>query len=312
MSRKTVHVIVNPTAGQDQAILNTLNKVFTEWEVEWELSLTKQAGDARQQAQAAAQNGVDVVAVYGGDGTVAEVASGLLDTPVPMAILPGGTANVLSIELGIPSDLMQACLLACDPQATVRKIDIGTINDRHFLLRVGVGFEADMVEQADRELKDKYGVFAYLWSAVQNLYNPEIAHYQLTLDGQQVETEGLTCLIANSGNLGQAGMNLIPGIDVSDGWLDIMVIQQANLRALFDVIGSISGLKQVPLAEKTATQPNEQLQQSVQHWQAREVSLRTTPPQTVQFDGEILGKSPIHCQILPQAIKVVIPKLAVL
>ncbi|MDQ3249361.1 MAG: diacylglycerol kinase family lipid kinase [Chloroflexota bacterium] len=311
-----IHVIINPAAGQDEPILNTMNKVFGEAGVEWEVSLTKQAGDARRLAHEAAQSGADVVAVYGGDGTVAEVASGLIGSPVPMAILPGGTANVLSVELGIPTDAMQACTLICDAQHSVRQVDMGLVNDHHFILRVGVGFEAAMVENADRELKNKYGVLAYLWSAVQNLYKPEIAQYHLNLDGNVVEVEGLTCIIANSGNLGQAGINLIPGIDVSDGLLDVIVVQQANLRTFFDIMGSIAGLKQVltndsietgAAAGATAT---EELRQSLHYWQVKEVSLATVPPQSVQYDGEILGKTDIRCKILPQAIRVIVPTLA--
>ena len=239
-----IQVIVNPAAGQDEPILNAMNSVFGEAGIEWDVSLTKQAGDAQRLAQEAVAAGVDVVAVYGGDGTVAEVASGLIGSPVPMAILPGGTANVLSVELGIPVDITQACRLASGANSKIRKVDMGLVNEHHFILRVGIGFEAAMVENADRELKNKYGVLAYLWSAVQNLYKPEIAHYRMMLDGKLVETEGLTCIVANSGNLGQAGINLIPGIDVSDGLLDVIVIQQANLRTFFDIVGSIAGLKQ--------------------------------------------------------------------
>jgi len=307
---KRIQVIINPAAGQDEPILNAMNKVFGEAGIEWNVSLTKQAGDAQRLAQEAAAAGVDVVAVYGGDGTVAEVASGLIGSPVPMAILPGGTANVLSVELGIPVDITQACQLASGANSKIRKVDMGLVNEHHFILRVGIGFEAAMVENADRELKNKYGVLAYLWSAVQNLYKPEIAHYRMLLDGKLVETEGLTCIVANSGNLGQAGINLIPGIDVSDGLLDVIVIQQASLRTFFDIVGSIAGLKQLP-ADDPESQQNfsEQVRQSLQYWQAHEVSIETLPVQSVQYDGEILGKTAIQCKIIPQAINVVVPNL---
>jgi len=291
-----------------------LNRVFAEAKVDWDISLTKAAGDAKRQAQEAVKQGADVVAVYGGDGTVAEVASGLVGSTVPLAILPGGTANVLSVELGIPADLLQACQLACNPDALVRPIDMGKVNEHLFILRVGVGFEAAMVEQADRELKDKYGVLAYLWSAMQNLYKPEIAQYQLTIDGKQIEVEGLTCMIAKSGNMGQAGLNLLPNINVSDGLLDVIVIQQASLRAFFELFGSVVGLKQVQSGEIPRNPPadlppasTDQTPQSFQYWQAKRVSLVTQPPQTVQYDGEILGKVALECEIVPHAITVLTP-----
>lgn len=310
MARR-IQVIVNPAAGQDAPILNIMNRIFREAGVEWDISLTKEAGDARRLAQEAAQRGVDVVAVYGGDGTVAEVASGLVGSQVPLAILPGGTANVLSVELGIPADLALACQLAANPEAVVRPLDMGTVNGDYFILRVGIGFEAAMVEKADRESKDKYGVLAYLWSAMQNLYKPEIAKYHLTIDGQSIEAEGLTCMIANSGNMGQAGLNLIPTIDVGDGLLDVIVIHQASLQTFFDLVGSITGFKQMQSADVPAGSgvPNDMAPQSLQYWQAKEVTVVTEPTQTVQCDGEILGKIEVQCKVVPHAINVLTPNL---
>jgi YegS/Rv2252/BmrU family lipid kinase len=309
VSQRKIHVVINPAAGQNIPVLSILNRVFSECDVDWDISITKKAGDACSQARQAAARGVDVVAALGGDGTVAEVASGLMGAETPLAVLPGGTANVMSIELGIPTDLAQACLVACDPNSIVRQVDMGRVNDRNFILRVGVGFEAAMVEQADRNLKDRLGVFAYLWSAVQNLSHPEIAHYRLTIDGVEVEIDGLTCIIANSSNLGQTGINLVPDASVSDGLLDVVVVQQANLRSLFDVLGSITGMKQVQ-AENTNNDVSSlsmQMQQNLRHWQGKEVTLVAEPEQSVQYDGEVLGKVKINCGIIPQAVQVLTP-----
>src|SRR5436853_1739431 len=110
---KRIHVVINPVSGQERPILGTMNKAFHQADIDWEVKVTKKAGDAQRYAQEAVKAGVDAVAVYGGDGTVMEVASGLVGTDMPLAIFPGGTANVMSIELGIPSDLAQACALIC-------------------------------------------------------------------------------------------------------------------------------------------------------------------------------------------------------
>lgn len=308
-SQPRIHIVVNPAAGQDTPVLATFNTIFHEQGCDWDISLTKQAGDGAQQARRAAEAGCDVVAAYGGDGTVAEVASGLIGTETPMAILPGGTANVMSVELGIPLPLAQACLVACNPQSIARTVDMGEVNGHHFILRVGVGFEAAMVESADRELKNRLGVLAYLWAAMQSLTQPVISHYQLLIDGKEVETEGVTCLIANSGNLGQADVKLLPMVDIGDGLLDVIVIQQANLKSFFDILGSITGLKQIQSADSIA-QPNDlnqQLAQSIQHWQARTVKLVATPAQSTQYDGEVLGKAPVDCRVLPGAVRVLTP-----
>ena len=317
-SPKRIQIIVNPAAGQNTPVLATLNEVFRPLNVDWDISVTKKAGDAREQAQLAAQQGVDVVAAYGGDGTVTEVASGLLGSNVPLAILPGGTGNVTAIELGIPTDLGAACMLAAGNNSKVTTSDCGDdcgddcgeLDNHLFLLRLSVGLEAEMVENASREAKTRYGIFAYLWSALQNLRQPEVSQFQLTLDGQAVVTEGVTCIIANSGNLGLSGVKLLPTVAIDDGLLDVIVLQQANLTALFEVMGNVLGIRETPLLN-AATQPStHDWSQSLQVWQAREIAVITTPPRVIQADGEIIGQGPIRCRVLPHALKVITPDLA--
>ena len=310
MPFERVHVVINPAAGQEEPILSIINSVFRGAGVDYDVSITKAAGDATMQARQAAEGGADVVAAYGGDGTVAEVASGLIGTNVPLAILPGGTANAMSSELNIPQTSRAAAELICADNVLVRKVDMGSLyvnsqelgdHWRNFILRVGVGFEAAMVEKAGRDLKDRFGNFAYLWAAMQNLIQPQVARYQLVIDGQEVETEGLTCIIANSGNMAQRNLSLIPGIDISDGLLDVIVIQPAGLRMFTDLIGSITGLINVDASEDAEGK------RAVQWWQAKEVRLVSTPAQSVQLDGEVLGTPAVSARVLPQAIRVLTP-----
>ena len=310
MPFERVHVVINPAAGQEEPILSIINSVFRGAGVDYDVSITKAAGDATMQARQAAEGGADVVAAYGGDGTVAEVASGLIGTNVPLAILPGGTANAMSSELNIPQTSRAAAELICAENVLVRKVDMGSLyvntpelgdHWRNFILRVGVGFEAAMVEKAGRELKDRFGNFAYLWAAMQNLIQPQVGRYQLVIDGQEFETEGLTCIIANSGNMAQRNLSLIPGIDISDGLLDVIVIQPAGLRMFTDLIGSITGLINVDASDDAEGK------RAVQWWQAKEVRLVSTPAQSVQLDGEVLGTPAVSARVLPQAIRVLTP-----
>src|SRR5260221_13540604 len=164
---RRIHVIINPAAGQDKPILGVLNKAFGPAGVDWEVFITKEAGDATRLARKAVEEGVDAVAVHGGDGTVGEVAAGLVDSTVPMAIVPGGTANAMSIELGIPSDPAEACALVASEDSQVRQVDMGQVGDHYFVLRVGMGLEAEMVKNASREGKAQMGNLAYVVAARQ-------------------------------------------------------------------------------------------------------------------------------------------------
>jgi diacylglycerol kinase family enzyme len=164
---KHIHVVVNPASGKNEPILNTLNDIFHPAGVTWNVSVTNAYGDAMRQARQAAEGAADIVVAYGGDGTVMEVVNGLMGTNVPMGILPGGTGNVLSIELA------GAAQVLISEDSSVRQIDVGKCDaasweeSRYFLLRVASGFDAQRINMASRELRDKYGRMAYFIGALQ-------------------------------------------------------------------------------------------------------------------------------------------------
>jgi diacylglycerol kinase (ATP) len=291
---KRVHIIVNPAAGQDRPFLQIFNTAFRDAGIDWELLITKKGGDAGRFAQEAVESGVDVVAAYGGDGTVSEVASRLQGTDVPLAIFPGGTANVMSVELGIPGDLPGALALVCG-KGVARPIDMGRIGDQPFMLRAAIGYTAEMTKGAEREEKNRLGNLAYIFSALRALPTAQIVPYKITLDGQTIETEGAVCIVANSGNLGLPGWSLTRKIDVSDGLLDVVMIRSVDLNALLSVAASAIGVGQ-PL----------------NHWQGREITIETDPPQTVECDGEIIDPTPLSASIVPQAVRVIVPDPAAL
>jgi hypothetical protein len=151
---KRVHIIINPASGKAEPILNILNNAFKDTDVQWDVFITKKDGDAKQFAQDAVAAGVDAVAVYGGDGTVTEAANGLAGSGMPVAILPGGTANVISIELGIPGDVTEAAALLTGKPFTTHAVDLGVVGDRYFF-HLGLGIEGQMIRDASREEKDK-------------------------------------------------------------------------------------------------------------------------------------------------------------
>ena len=239
---RQVWVVINPAAGQDQPMLKSLNQAFQERGVAWEIALTKGKGDGERLARQAVQSGAELVMVYGGDGTVMECAAGLIESQVPLAILPGGTANVMARELGLPGDLEKSIHLALNPKSRIRHVDMGQIEEKKFLLRAGIGFEAEMVEGADRELKNRLGVLAYGLAALQALADPPLARYRLCLDGSEVACEGLACIVAISGNLGTQGIALSPKTDISDGLLDVFVVSKTDLPSLVSMaISVVSG-----------------------------------------------------------------------
>ena len=297
---RNIHIIINPAAGQDNLILPILNRILQDLEIKWEMFFTKESGDARRFAEAAVAAGVDAIAIYGGDGTILEAASGMRDSEIPLVILPGGTANVLSVELGIPRDLAAAAMLLGGAPNAIRSLDMGLLlsddnNDEQVFFHLGIGLEAHMNDEADREAKDRSGIMAYVAAALRQLSNPPTAHYSMMLDGQHVEVDGINCMVTNFGSVGVAGLTLSHAIDMSDGLMDIVVFQDANIGSL--VAAAASAVTTGELAQA----------QALLQWQAREVSISAEPLQKIVVDGELIEPGPITARILPNAIRVVVP-----
>lgn len=295
---QNVFVIINPASGQDRPILGAMNRAFNAAGVNWEVGLTKRAGDAQRMAHEAVQAGVDAVAVYGGDGTVMEAASGVRGSTVPLAIFPGGTANVMSIELGIPGDIEQAVALVCSDARQIRTIDMGRIHlpdgsDQLFMLRLSIGYLARMTEGAARESKNRMGVLAYALSALSALPQAQLVRFHFEIDGEHVEAEGVTCVIANSAALGVPGLTFSRQASVSDGLLDVVVMKNADVFEVAKVLtNAIGGAENLP------------------HWQGREITLNVDPAQPIECDGEMIDPTPVTVSIVPQALRVIVPNAA--
>jgi diacylglycerol kinase family enzyme len=157
MNFKRVHIIVNPASGKINPFCMTLNEVFHAAGIDWDIYVTKKDGDARRLAAEAVQAGADAVAVYGGDGTVAEVAAGLFNSEMPLVVLPGGTTNATGRSLGIPIDLIEAAKLLAHPQAQVRVMDMLQVGESYFFGVVAMGIPGEVAAMADREAKDRFG-----------------------------------------------------------------------------------------------------------------------------------------------------------
>ena len=296
-SFKKLQVIINPAAGIGRPILQALNSGLKDTEIEWDVSITHKAGDAERLAKEAVENGADIVGVHGGDGSVMEVASALRGTSTPLAIFPGGTANVMSVELGIPSSDIEASIdFIAKGNYTTRLIDMGLVNDRLFLLRIGIGLEADMMKSADQEIKNRFGVLAYAFSALNEMRNLTPSLYRVHVDGELHEIEGISCMIANSGNVAIGGLTLSKKIDISDGALDVVIFRRADVAAMITVSAAVVS----PTAEATESP-------QLVHYQGREIVVEADPPQTISIDGEVIEPTTLTASILPGAVNVVVP-----
>ena len=289
---RSIPVVINPAAGRKSAVLYELNAVFHPAGIRWSVEVTLGEGDAFHKARALAAGGAEIVAVYGGDGTISEVATAIAGTGSALAILPGGTGNVLAREFRIPRTLARAAKLLTG-DIHLRVIDLGQVGERKFLIRAGVGFESLVIQNTRRALKDRFGLLAYGIAGLQALREARPVHFRLELDGEHIETGGLVCTVANSGNLGLPGLTLSPVVRMDDGLLDVIVLRRIDLDRM--------------LAALSESNPVARVLKGFQHWQVRQARVEVEPPQTIQLDGDIVGSSPMDVVCNPSCLKVIVP-----
>ena len=299
-----IHVVINPASGKDEPILNTVNDVFYKAGVEWTSSVTKKYGDATEQAYEALAAGAGLVVGYGGDGTQHEIANAVLrwagesGKTMPMGVLPGGTGNGFCREMNIPNKLRPAVELLCGGNR-LRKIDVAQlsdlgeahVNDDFFIQRLYVGIEPE--EQTSREMKDKYGVFAYAVSINERSKTTKQSKYRATLDGEEFNFEAFKLYVVNSGMMG-TGFTITDKYAIDDGLLDVFLM---NSEATDTITAAVDRF--LHLNTDAANR---------YYRQGKELTVETDPDQPIWADGEYIGRTPVTVKVLPGELSIVVPK----
>ena len=217
--------IVNPAAGNGYA-LKIDQQIQAEMScrgIEHNVVYTDVPGHATKLAAAAAQAGdcTGVVAV-GGDGTAFEVACGLMNTGVPMGIIPAGTGNDFIKTVGIPKKPMEALnfILTHEP----RPVDVGGLNDRLFLNVCGTGFDVTVLDYTLAAKKYCRGLLPYLIGLIRGIAHYKPTMVRFTADGHTEEREVLICSVANGRFFG-GGIAICPDAAADDGLLDLVVVE---------------------------------------------------------------------------------------
>ena len=185
--KRSACLIFNPVAGnsdpeQDLARIQELLEPF----IDLDIRLTTVEIDADQLAREAVARGVEEIIASGGDGTLSAVAGAIVGTNIPLGIISRGTANAFANALDIPNTIDTACANILG--GLTRVVDAAICNgEMPMVLLAGVGFEAETVELADRDMKNRWGMLAYILSGIQQLNNLE-----------RFEAEIETCLLYTS------------------------------------------------------------------------------------------------------------------
>lgn len=313
--------IINPSKPQAEETRAFIKKFCLDHHISDIMFIDTQLDkDGRACAEEALAHGADVVVACGGDGTVRTVASAVSGTSHAFGIVPIGTGNLFARNMGIPVDNLEAAMTIATSHGS-RRVDMGRMalldsddpEHKHgFLIIAGVGFDAQMIDDTNPDLKKAISWMAYFWGAISHLFESRI-HGSIILrkaDGSIHETKGETFRTLMAGNCGRIpGFTLMPDAAFDDGLLDFETLDTTHgLLGWFNLA--------IDVIHQTVTRKAEQSpitkHSTVKQYQARSAEIMLEKPALAEVDGDLLEKTQhIRFTVDRQALTVRAPQINV-
>ena len=268
------------------------------WQVTWRT--TEKPADTSVWAREAPASGYDVVIAAGGDGTIGKVADGLAGSDTPLGILPLGTGNVLARALGLPKPgalapfaLEDAAQMLLD--SVPRRVDLGWANGHHFFSWAGIGFDAEVIREAEAQptMKRRLGLVGFLVFLALTLRTYAGTRATMLIDGRRVSSRIILALVSNIELYGRY-FHIAPTARLDDGLLHVCCFQGRRAPVLFYHAFTV-------LLRRHIGDPR------VSYYQVRQVEIETARPMPVQLDGEPFGTTPLTIRAVPQALTLLLP-----
>lgn len=289
MQRAQPLFIVNPAAGNGRA-REVIDRSRGTFPGPAEVHISTSPKDAEERAYRAALEGFSPVVAVGGDGTVQQVANGVMrcPEPPPLGIVPAGNGNDLVRTLRLPRDPERAIRLAWSDDAGA--IDVGTCNGRVFLNVAGVGLDTKVAQAVNARPDGSRGRLTYVTEALRELRRYENPELTLHLDDLTVVTKSLLVAIGN-GRYFAGGMKVCPAAEPADGFLDVTVG------------GDLTRLETIALLPTIFVGQHGRHRKVAFH-RVRRVRIDGPPGMAVQLDGEIVSSLPAEIGICPGALRI--------
>ena len=284
--------MINPVSGisNKDRIRQILNEKLKDSGVDHEVKFTGYPGHGTELAREAAEKGFDAVVVAGGDGSVNEVAKGLVNSDVALGIIPTGSGNGLAHFLHIPFNLGKAIDNIIDFQ--IKKIDTFTVNENFGCNLAGVGFDAQVAVEFSKV--KRRGFWSYFRIVLQEYITYESEEFILEFDGKTIKRRALMICFANSNQFGNNAV-IAPDARADDGLIDICIISKVPLLEA-PVMGTMLVSK---LLNKT---------HYAEYFKTREVILHKSAGVPLHIDGDPMdADNKIHLKVNPLSLNVIVP-----
>lgn len=291
-TRRRLVVVLNPSTGRytPEGLIALLQREIGAL-YDLHLLLTHPHGSIESEVAALADDAAAILAC-GGDGTVSAVASALVGSDTPLAILPAGTTNIIAQGLGIPSDPLAICDILRG-EALTADVDVVQVGDRYILHMGGAGYDAQIMTTTSRTHKRGFGLSAYLLFGARGLLDQPIVDFTIRIDNRVIRDQGWMALVANGGDIAFRGVRIGPNISSTDGMLDLVLF---TAPSPWDAIVSF-----LSILTRRYRSPY------LRYERGRQIEVHADPPLPVEFDGDPSGTTPFIAEVLPLALKVLVP-----
>jgi diacylglycerol kinase (ATP) len=289
-------LIYNPAArrvsrGQSD-LLHMIRQRLGDYGFSLQLLVTEQSHHAILLAKKALEDEPDLIIVAGGDGTVNEVITGMAGTRVPLLVLPGGTANVLAKEIGLPHDLLQSIDLL--KTGTVRRIALGKAGERYFALMAGIGVDASIVAAVSPRLKQKFGQGAFWIAGLRQFCLYPFPAFEIATE--ESLHRGTFAVIARARSYG-GPFSIASRADLFSDKFDICIYQSKSRWRYLSYLFFTALGRHVFIPD-------------IQYLSAERVEARGNPGVWFQVDGELVGRLPQRFTIEKDALSLILPSSA--
>ncbi|OXA72009.1 hypothetical protein B0A67_09270 [Flavobacterium aquidurense] len=289
-----IHFIINPISGSGKHNLaaSYILQHFPASEYQIAVDYTNHKTHAVELTKAAVKQNPDYIVACGGDGTINEVASCLVNTTIVLGIIPVGSGNGLASNLNIPRDFKKAIDIIKKGETTF--MDVGKINDFYFFSNMGIGIDALIIKKYERS--GNRTLSSYVKAALSSSFQYEAKQAIISFEDQKIEVNPFMLFISNSNEMGY-NMSLTPKASLSDGLLDMVIIPE------------LSFIQKLLLGFNVLRNTIEKFKKA-KHYLVNEVHIKM--PQKIYIDAQIDGEqyhiktNIINVRILPKALKVLV------
>lgn len=313
MNLKRAIIIYNPMSGRPgrrAQHARAMTRLLEARGIQTQAFATTGPGDASQLARSAVADGVDIIVSYGGDGTLNEVIQGMPGSRAALAVWPGGTANVVARDIGMPAKIERVADVIAAGKTKRVALGVATGREssaasrvgrtltsnpqplrRYFLMMAGIGIDASIARSVNKKLKRLVGELAYWWCGIKHLLFWKVEPFSIDIDGKRYLSA--FALIGKGKGYG-GGLTLTPGAKLEAPWFEVYILPP--LRNNFSYLRALAACRRGTPEAAGATL-------------IRGTHIRANSAQApwVEVDGEVIGPLPMTFDVVPDALSIIIP-----